>query len=94
MDNPFSIELDIHKPIECSICHGQLKYEGLGRYICEKCQNIERDDYAKVRDYLETHSKVNIAQVSDETGVTRRTIQNMLNDKRFIAINKDYLDAE
>ena len=94
MDNPFSIEIDVHKPIECSKCHGTLKYNGLGCYECEACGNMERDDYAKVRDYLETHSKVNIAKVSEETGVSRRTIQSMLDDERFIAVGNDYLDAE
>lgn len=93
MDNPFELEVDLHKPTECSKCNGDLEYNGLGTYKCVKCEHIERDDYAKVRAYIEKHQRVNVAKAAAATGVSRRTIQMMLDEKRFSTVTKRYIDA-
>lgn len=94
MDNPFIMEEDLNKPTECTVCKGKLKYEGLGTYKCLSCNNLEFDDYGKVRKYLEEHKAVNIATVSKETNVSRRVIQYMLDQERFSTSSKAHLHVD
>ena len=85
---------DLHKPVKCSKCEGQLKYIGIGNYECKSCNNIERDDYGKVRHYIENHRETNVAAVAHATGVHRKDIQRMLDDKKFSVVKDKYVDAE
>ena len=76
-----------------------LVYKGLGEYRCEECGESEYDDYGKVRSYLEKHKGANVsrsylekhkgANVSDisiETGVSRKSIRQMVKENRFEVI--------
>ena len=72
------------KPIKCSKCgSGSLHYKGLGEYICEECENLEYDDYGLVRNYLEKHKSTPITVIAQETGVSKYTIRQMLEEERF-----------
>lgn len=92
--NPFLSIDDLHAPKECSECGGKIKYSGIGEYVCENCGNVERDDYGKVRAYIETHSDNRLAVVSEKTGVSRQAVQRMLDEGRIEAISKKYVDAD
>ncbi|MCR5357346.1 MAG: hypothetical protein K6E63_08065 [Lachnospiraceae bacterium] len=70
-------------PVRCTECEGQLKYRGLGQYVCTDCGNIEMDDYGKVRYYLEKHPGANQRDVSIATGVPAARIRQLLLDERI-----------
>jgi rubrerythrin len=63
-------------------------FQGLGQYKCEVCGFVEHDDYGKVRNYIEEHPGANVTMISDATGVSRRSINNMVKENRF-EITKD-----
>ena len=71
-------------------------YRGIGEYICEECGAAEYDDYGKVRGYLEHHRGANVAEISDMTGVSHKSIRDMIKEKRFEIIDNKggYLRCE
>ncbi|MBD5544409.1 MAG: hypothetical protein HDR01_09280 [Lachnospiraceae bacterium] len=72
-----------NRPFTCSSCGGNLIFKGVGEYHCEMCSAIEYDDYGKVRRYLEEHSGANVSQIEQATGVSRKSIQQMVKEERF-----------
>ena len=74
---------DFSRPTVCKDCEGLMVFEGLGRYKCEKCGFTEHDDYGKARNYIEEHPGANVAQISQATGVTTKSINNMVKEQRF-----------
>lgn len=78
---------EIHRPTFCNVCKGVLVYKGLGEYQCEECEATEYDDYGKVRNYLDHHRGANVAEISDATGVSHKSIRDMIKDSRFEIIN-------
>ena len=71
------------RPGRCSKCGGALNYHGLGQYWCEDCDNIEMDDYGKVRAYLEMHPGAMQHDVSKATGVPPGRIRQLLFEDRI-----------
>ena len=71
-------------------------YKGLGEYQCEECGQMDYDDYGKVRNYLEHHRGANVAEISDATGVTHKSIRDMIKENRFEVIENrgGYLRCE
>lgn len=75
---------DYHAPRQCSKCGSHvLKYKGLGEYCCEECENLEYDDYGKVRNYLEIHKGTPITIIARDTGVSKVIIRQMVEQERF-----------
>lgn len=70
-------------PVLCGKCHGKLIYNGLGQYKCEKCQNIELDNYGKVREYLEKHPGASVPDICTATGLNRAEISKMVSEDKF-----------
>lgn len=87
---------DLRRPTLCQKCEGVLVYRGIGEYICEECGAMEYDDYGKVRNYLERHRGANVAEISDMTGVSHKSIRDMIKEKRFEIIDNKggYLRCE
>lgn len=87
---------DLNRPSFCKLCEGVLVYKGLGEYECEECGAREYDDYGKVRNYLDEHNGANVAEISEATGVTHKSIRDMIKDNRFEIINSrgGYLRCE
>lgn len=75
-------------PLNCAGCGGVMVFKGVGEYVCEKCGSLEYDDYGKVRTYLESHGTATSAEVSAATGVTQKSIREMLRESR-IEISSD-----
>ena len=71
-------------------------YKGRGEYQCEECGQMDYDDYGKVRNYLEHHRGANVAEISDATGVTHKSIRDMIKENRFEVIENrgGYLRCE
>ncbi len=86
----------LNRPTLCKSCEGIMVYCGLGEYRCEECGLTEFDDYGKVRDYLEHHHGANVAEISDATGVTHKSIRDMIKENRFEVIDNrgGYLRCE
>ena len=57
------------KPSKCSKCGGALSYKGLGEYVCCSCENIERDDFGKVRHFIEVNGPSTAMVINEGTGV-------------------------
>lgn len=80
--------LELNRPTTCSLCEGIMVYRGLGQFKCEDCGNTEYDDYGKSRNYIEKNPGANVYQIAEATGVSRKSINNMVKDGRF-EITKD-----
>lgn len=83
-------------PTFCKECGGVMVYKGIGEYQCEDCAELAYDDYGKVRNYLECHKGANVAEISEHTGVSHKSIRDMIKDNRFEIINNrgGYLRCE
>ncbi len=87
---------EVLRPTICRECGGILVYGGIGEYRCEECGRIEYDDYGKVRNYLEDHKGANVSEISLETGVSHKSIREMIKENRFEIIENrgGYLRCE
>ncbi len=85
-----------NRPTYCQECGGIMIFKGVGEYECEKCGYLAYDDYGKARNYLERHTGATSAQVSQATGVSQRSIREMLREARLeIAANSNvFLQCE
>ena len=85
-----------HMPYFCSKCSGVMVYKGVGEYQCEKCRNVEYDDFGKVRNFIEEHKGATAAMISQATGVSDRSIRQMLREERLevSADSKSFLKCE
>lgn len=72
-----------NRPTYCSGCGGVMVYRGLGEYQCEKCGLLDYDDYGKVRNYVEQHMGANAAETSKATGVSQKSIRDMLKEGKL-----------
>lgn len=72
-----------NRPAYCQECGGVMVYKGCGEYTCEECGGREYDDYGKVRNYIEKHQGATAAQVADATGVSQKSIREMLKEERL-----------
>lgn len=86
----------LNRPTYCEKCGGVMIFKGVGEYKCEECGSLEYDDYGKVRNYIEKHPGATSAQVSAATGVSQKSIRNMLREERLeIAANSNsFLSCE
>ena len=58
-------------------------FKGVGEYQCEDCGALEYDDYGTVRNYIEKHAKATMAFISEQTGVSQKSIRQMLKEGRL-----------
>lgn len=70
-------------PRVCKACGGVMIFKGVGEYRCENCQEVDYDDYGKVRLYIEEHRGATAAQIEQAVGVPQRTIRRLLKDGRI-----------
>lgn len=85
-----------HVPCKCAECGGIMIFKGVGEYHCEECGAVAYDDYGKVRLYLEDHKGANVVEVEHETGVSQKSIRQMLRESRLqVAENsRTFLNCE
>lgn len=72
-----------NRPYTCKVCGGIMIFKGVGEYECENCHDLAYDDYGMVRNYIETHAGANTAQISEHTGVSQKSIRNMLKEGKL-----------
>jgi len=71
-----------HAPDRCNKCDVMLEYNGLGEYKCPKCAAIYKDDFGRVRDYLDEHRGATVTEIATQTGVPETLITRMLREER------------
>lgn len=73
------------KPEKCSKCGSDLQYMGLGEYSCvsQKCNNIERDTFGKIRFFLAQNGPKPASEISKETGIPVNKITKYLEEGRL-----------
>lgn len=69
-------------PKTCSVCGEPLVYKCLGEYRCEACGNIDRDDFGKVRHFLDENGPTPALLISEKTGVALSKINQYLRQGR------------
>lgn len=72
-----------HIPHICEKCGGAMIFKGVGEYRCERCDEVAYDDYGKVRLYVEKHPGATVVETEKATGVSRKTIRQLLRDDRL-----------
>lgn len=85
-----------HIPRTCAECGGVMIYKGVGEYRCEDCNRLDFDDYGKVRLYIEQHKGATALEIEAGTGVSQKTIRQMLRESRLqiAAGSKSFLHCE
>lgn len=68
------------RPITCSKCGASLFYKGSGKYICKSCDNVEYDDFGKVKIYLDEHGVSTMGTIAADTGVSIEKLNIMLRE--------------
>ncbi len=72
-----------HIPRICAKCSGVMVYKGVGEYRCEDCNYLDFDDYGKVRAYIEQHKGATAIEIEQHTGVSQKTIRQLLRESRL-----------
>jgi flagellar operon protein (TIGR03826 family) len=57
--------------------------------LCPECKQIQEDQFETVKQYLLEHPKAHIQQISEDTGVSEKTISGYLRDGRIIASSEN-----
>lgn len=70
-------------PVECDRCGSGLEEIYRGTYRCLNCGHLHYDSYQTIRNYLSIAGPRTITQVSEVTGVPRKTIEYFLRDERL-----------
>jgi len=65
-----------------------MPYQSMGKKLCGDCLVRIDEDFCKIRDYLYDHENAGIEEVSEETGVSRKTIMHLLKEERLIVGDK------
>jgi len=74
-------KISYNEPTKCEKCDStDIKYDGVGEYICKKCGFLMLDDYGTVRRYIEANPGATQVEVSQATGVSKNKIRHMLRD--------------
>lgn len=72
-----------NRPYICEKCGGLMIFKGCGEYECEDCALKGYDDYGKVRNYIEGHAGANSAEIEANTGVSQKSIRQMLKESKL-----------
>ena len=71
----------------CPVCRSKMEYISLGEYRCTRCRRVERDDYGKVRAYIDEHGPSGAVEIEKATGVPRETVDALLRKGKLEIVN-------
>jgi hypothetical protein len=67
----------------CVRCGRIFNYSGFGHYYCPNCKKKDAKDFNRVRDYIYEHGIANMVEVSENTGVGVKIIEQYLREGRL-----------
>ena len=67
---------------QCNFC--RMPFQSLGNKLCGDCLVKLDEDFIKIRDYLYEHDRAGIEEVSEATGVSRKSIFYLLREERLL----------
>ena len=67
---------------QCEFCRKPFQY--MGKSICSECMLKLDEEFIIIREYLWEHDGASIEEVSEETGVSRKTILYLLKEERLL----------
>lgn len=84
------IEVDafLTKPDRC-LCGNDYEYVGLGAYRCPRCHSVFKNEYGRVRDFVDEYgTNYNMSEISEMTKVPKKLIDLFVRDGRFDTVKK------
>lgn len=80
-------------PKKCSQCgNTRLYYKGLGSYECKKCQNIEYDDYGKIRNYIDKYGNTPVQTLVLELGIDKEIVEYYIKDGKLEIVEDESIN--
>ena len=67
---------------QCDFC--RMPYQSTGKKICGDCLLKLDEDFIEIREYLWEHDRAGVEEVSEATGVSRKSILYLLKEERLI----------
>lgn len=67
----------------CPKCGTEYEYLSMGEYRCPKCGHTDKDDYGKVRDFIEENGPSSALVIARGTGVSMIKIKQFLRQGRI-----------
>jgi hypothetical protein len=67
---------------QCDFC--RMPFQSSGGKICRDCLIKLDEDFIKIRDYLYEHDNAGIEEVSEATGVSKKSIMHLLKEERLL----------
>lgn len=71
----------------CTVCERFFEKAHAAQTKCKECNDRDDADYRKVRDYLERHEGATMADVMKDTGVTLKTLDRFLAERRVYIVD-------
>lgn len=66
----------------CQRCHKLLTYSYGSPSLCPECIDKDKDDYSKVKEYIQSHANTTVFEVSQVTGVNLKVIMQFVREDR------------
>jgi len=66
-----------------------MPFQSFGGKVCKDCLQQFDEDFMKIKDYLYDNEGAGIEEVSEETGVSKKTIMYLLKEERLLVGDKD-----
>lgn len=74
---------EIGEPKVCVRCGRMFTYLGFGHYYCPMCKERDNEDFTRVKEYIYEHGVAPSLEVSEQTGVDLKIIQQYLREGRL-----------
>lgn len=71
----------------CKVCERFFEKTQKDQVKCLSCHERDEADYGKVRSYLERHEGATVADVMKDTGISLRTIDRFVVERRVYRVN-------
>lgn len=82
------VESLLTKPDKC-LCGEDFEYKGLGVYKCKRCGMEYKNEYGRVRDFVDVNgTSYNMDEIAKMTNVPRKLINLFVRDGRFDTVKK------
>lgn len=71
----------------CKVCERFFEKVSSDQVKCQTCHDKDESDYRKIRDYLERHGGATVADVMKDIGISLRTIDRLIAERRVYIMN-------